>query len=575
MTRFDFRHWVQTRRRRVRPSTIARTRCRLGYQRRLVLLFAGLMLCPVMGPLPQISHTRAIGLHPTEHERHSEAGRKAAETYSGLRGRATPPDGGRSGSDRTGRVGPGGGAGAERLRGGGRRAAHVTRLLRADRTPARQDPRGARRPARPALAHDRHPRRPAPRGVQPRGPELRADVVDPARVDGRVHGAGRHAHPRGRSTGAPGGPLLSGQLVRDVRQGGRDPAAGDDALLPAVPVRRGQGLRTLDRGQLSRVLWALRRERHLLQSRVAPARARVRQPQGEPRRGADREGKGERAAARQSRRAARLGLRRGLRRGHVAHAAAAGARRLRRGDGAAAHGARAVRGGLRPRESRLAPVREGGPAARASGGGGYLAGRRDQGARPARLGAPGELRGAGAHDGGRGPGASGVRVLVNGADGFVGRWMVRRLGGDGGGGGAAGRPGGPAGPPAGPAELSAAERAAVRWLPLELADFESVRQCARAPCDAVVHLAAVSSGVEAARDPGWAWTVNAAGTARLVHRPLQAKRAGPGDPAGLVSSTAEVYGRGDPTPRKESDPVAPCSPYAASKTGAQLPALQT
>ena len=132
----------------------------------------------------------------------------------------------------------------------------------------------------------------------------------------------------------------------------------------------------------------------------------------------------------------------------------------------------------------------------------------------------------------------------------------------------------PAGPPAGPAELSAAERAAVRWLPLELADFESVRQCAGAPYDAVVHLAAVSSGVEAARDPGWAWTVNAAGTARLVHVLLEAKRAGRGDPVVLVTSTAEVYGRGDPTPRKESDPVAPCSPYAASKAGAELAALE-
>src|SRR3989454_707619 len=138
---------------------------------------------------------------------------------------------------------------------------------------------------------------------------------------------------------------------------------------------------------------------------------------------------------------------------------------------------------------------------------------------------------------------------------------------------AAVRPAAPAGPPAGPAELSAAERAAVRWLPLELADFESVRQCARAPCDAVVHLAAVSSAVEAARDPGWAWTVNAAGTARLVHVLLEAKRAGQGDPVVLVASTAEGYGRGGPAPRKESDPVAPCSPYAASKAGAQLAAL--
>ena len=105
-----------------------------------------------------------------------------------------------------------------------------------------------------------------------------------------------------------------------------------------------------------------------------------------------------------------------------------------------------------------------------------------------------------------------MKVLVTGADGFVGRWMVRRLIDDGREVYAAVRPAAPAGPPAGPAELSAAERAAVRWLPLELTDFESVRQCAGAPYDAVVHLAAVSSGVEAARDPGWAWTVNAAGT---------------------------------------------------------------
>src|SRR5436305_1577373 len=61
VTRLALRHRVQTRRRRVVPFTTARTRCRFGYQRRFVLLFAWLMLCPVMGPLPQISQTRAIG----------------------------------------------------------------------------------------------------------------------------------------------------------------------------------------------------------------------------------------------------------------------------------------------------------------------------------------------------------------------------------------------------------------------------------------------------------------------------------------------------------------------------------
>ena len=49
-----------------------------------------------------------------------------------------------------------------------------------------------------------------------------------------------------------------------------------------------------------------------------------------------------------------------------------------------------------------------------------------------------------------------MRVLVTGADGFVGRWMVRRLVDDGRDVVAAVRPAAPAGPPAGPAELSVA-----------------------------------------------------------------------------------------------------------------------
>jgi GDP-4-dehydro-6-deoxy-D-mannose reductase len=169
-----------------------------------------------------------------------------------------------------------------------------------------------------------------------------------------------------------------------------------------------------------------------------------------------------------------------------------------------------------------------------------------------------------------------VKVLVTGADGFVGRWMVRRLLDDGHEVYGAVRPTAPDAPrpQVGAGELSPAELAAVRWLPLELADFESVRKCAGLPCDAVVHLAAVSSGVEAARDPGWAWVVNAAGTARLGHVLLEAKRDGRADPVFLLASTAEVYGRGGPTPRRESDPVAPCSPYAASKAGAEVAALE-
>jgi len=143
-----------------------------------------------------------------------------------------------------------------------------------------------------------------------------------------------------------------------------------------------------------------------------------------------------------------------------------------------------------------------------------------------------------------------VKVLVTGADGFVGRWVIRRLLGDGREVYGAVRPGQSPAPVPPAADLTPAEREAVRWLPLELLDADSVRKVVDLPYDAVLHLAAISSGTEATRDPGYAWTVNAAGT-------------------------GEVYGAApEPRPRRETDPVAPCSPYAASKAGAELAGLE-
>ena len=167
-----------------------------------------------------------------------------------------------------------------------------------------------------------------------------------------------------------------------------------------------------------------------------------------------------------------------------------------------------------------------------------------------------------------------MKVFVTGADGFVGRWLIRRLLDDGRDVYGAVRPSQPVPPSAG--DLAPEERDAVRWLPLELTDQESVRKCADLPYDAVVHLAAVSSGLEAARDPAQAWVVNAGGTARIVHVLAEARGTGRADPLVLVISTSEVYGCGapPPRPRQETDPVAPCSPYAASKAGAELAALE-
>ena len=163
-----------------------------------------------------------------------------------------------------------------------------------------------------------------------------------------------------------------------------------------------------------------------------------------------------------------------------------------------------------------------------------------------------------------------MKVLVTGADGFVGRWVIRRLLDDGREVYGAVRPADPQ-PDDG---LSADERARVRWLPLEITDAESVRRCVDLPYDAVVHLAAIASGAIALRDPGAAWDINASGTARLTHVLAESRRKDRADPVVLVVSTGEVYGRGHSAPRCETDPTMPCSPYAASKLGAEVAALE-
>jgi GDP-4-dehydro-6-deoxy-D-mannose reductase len=157
-----------------------------------------------------------------------------------------------------------------------------------------------------------------------------------------------------------------------------------------------------------------------------------------------------------------------------------------------------------------------------------------------------------------------VTVIVTGADGFVGRWLVRALV-------AAGHSVVAAAGVTVPADLAAAP---VRWTTLDLRDRASVERLAAEPADAVVHLAGLASGAQSLADPALAWEVNAVGTARLVAA-LGARRArGESDPLVLVVSTAEVYGA-SARPLTEADPVRPRSPYAASKVGAELAAAET
>ena len=155
----------------------------------------------------------------------------------------------------------------------------------------------------------------------------------------------------------------SSEMFGKVRE---TPQNEHTAVPPAQSLRRGQGVRPRDHRELPGELRPLCLLRHPVQPRIPAAGARVRHPQGHRRGGPDQVRPGARAAARQPRRPARLGLRRRLRAGHVAHAPAGAAGRLRGGHGREPLGPGAGRAGLLPRRARLARVR--GRSTRSSSG---------------------------------------------------------------------------------------------------------------------------------------------------------------------------------------------------------------
>ncbi len=141
-----------------------------------------------------------------------------------------------------------------------------------------------------------------------------------------------------------------------------------------------------------------------------------------------------------------------------------------------------------------------------------------------------------------------MRALVTGGRGFVGRWLAAHLEKEGDDVVVTGE------------EVDVTDAAAVR------ASFEEIRP------DAVYHLAGWASVGSSWGDPASAFTVNANGSVHV----LDAARRLASPPRVLIVSSAEVYGRVRPEqlPLGEDTPLAPVSPYAASKVAAEVAAQQ-
>ncbi|ADZ70980.1 NAD-dependent epimerase/dehydratase family protein [Polymorphum gilvum] len=147
------------------------------------------------------------------------------------------------------------------------------------------------------------------------------------------------------------------------------------------------------------------------------------------------------------------------------------------------------------------------------------------------------------------------KILVTGADGFVGRHLCRRL---------------ESGPGAGAFEVIRTAKMPVdASLAFDLENPASVEAAVAASRpDAVIHLAAISTAYLTDGTSERVWRVNYEGTAALA---AALRRHVPG--AGLIfASSAEVYGASlrDGQPKRETDPVAPESAYAKSKLAAEL-----
>jgi GDP-4-dehydro-6-deoxy-D-mannose reductase len=153
-----------------------------------------------------------------------------------------------------------------------------------------------------------------------------------------------------------------------------------------------------------------------------------------------------------------------------------------------------------------------------------------------------------------------VKVLVTGANGFVGSRLVPRLLDEGHRVTAAVGPGGHD-----CSWLLGAEAVPT----LDLSSDESVLALAQLGAEWVVHVAGFSSGADSLKESMTAYAVNTMGTARLAE--AVGREAQEGQPVRfLFASSGLVYGNTGLEPASETSPTVPHGPYAGSKAAAEV-----
>ena len=141
-----------------------------------------------------------------------------------------------------------------------------------------------------------------------------------------------------------------------------------------------------------------------------------------------------------------------------------------------------------------------------------------------------------------------MRALVTGAEGFVGSWLVKHL-------------------------VDNGDDVVGIDHETDVTDGAAVRAAVHdAGPEALYHLAALTHVGRSWADPAEVLEVNAVGTLHV----LEAARTAPRPPRVLLVSSAEVYGAvaGALLPVREEVPLAPVTPYAASKVAAEFLGLQ-